>query len=115
MKIEHFENRAGGKGWIHIEHLLEPEQLGSKVRMYARVTIDPQASIGYHTHQGDGESYYIVSGSGRYQSEEGCYTVQSGDHLWTGDGHSHGIENTGSTPLVILAMILVSDPTANSK
>ena len=25
-QTEHFENRAGGKGWIHIEHLLPEEE-----------------------------------------------------------------------------------------
>ena len=38
--IEHYENRAGGKGTMHIERLLSPEEMGPHVKMYARVTID---------------------------------------------------------------------------
>ena len=103
-KIHHFENRAGGKGWIHIEDLLTKEELNDKVKMYARVTIDPHASIGYHTHQGDGESYFIVSGEGMYNDDGNLRKVGPGDVTWTGDGHSHGIENIGDQDLIMIAL-----------
>ena len=82
-QTEHFENRAGGKGWIHIEHLLPEEEKGM-IKMYARVTIDPHASIGFHRHEGDGESYYIVSGKGAYSGEEKqviCCAVRKNDYV----------------------------------
>ena len=31
--IEHYENRAGGKGTMHIERLLSPEEMGPHVKM----------------------------------------------------------------------------------
>ncbi len=78
--IQHFENRAGGKGWIHIEHLLDSDALGSHVKMYARVTIDPHASIGvYHLHQGDGESYLIEKGTALYHADGVTRTLHPGD------------------------------------
>lgn len=104
--IQHFENRAGGKGWIHIEDLLPSEALGSHVKMYARVTIDPHASIGIHQHQGDGESYVIVKGCARYHSDGTTRTLQPGDNTWTPSGHSHGIENNTDEELVLIALIL---------
>ena len=93
--IQHFENRAGGKGWIHIEHLLDSDALGSHVKMYARVTIDPHASIGVHLHQGDGESYLIEKGTALYHADGVTRTLHPGDHTWTPNGHRHGIENPG--------------------
>ena len=64
--IEHYENRAGGKGTMHIERLLSPEEMGPHVKMYARVTIDVGSSLGYHAHHGDSETYYILEGKARY-------------------------------------------------
>ena len=61
-EVEHYENRCGGKGTMHIERLLQSEEMGSGVKMYAKVTIDVDASLGVHQHIGDGESYYILQG-----------------------------------------------------
>ena len=60
--IEHYEKRAGGTGTMHIERLLSKEEAGCHVSMYAKVTIDVHASLGYHPHQGDSETYYILQG-----------------------------------------------------
>ena len=103
--IQHFEKRAGGKGWIHIEHLLPEEEKGM-VKMYARVTIDPHASIGFHRHEGDGESYYIVSGKGAYNDNGQIYEVHAADSTWTPSGSSHGIENIADEPLVLIALVI---------
>ena len=40
QKVEDYFERCGGKGWMHIERLLVPEELGPHVKMYAKVTID---------------------------------------------------------------------------
>ena len=94
-QTEHFENRAGGKGWIHIEHLLPEEEKGM-VKMYARVTIDPHASIGFHRHEGDGE----------YNDNGQIYEVHAADSTWTPSGSSHGIENIADEPLVLIALVI---------
>ena len=107
--IQHFENRAGGKGWIHIEHLLDSDALGSHVKMYARVTIDPHASIGVHLHQGDGESYLIEKGTALYHADGVTRTLHPGDHTWTPNGHRHGIENPGEVDLVLIALIITQE------
>ena len=88
--IQHFENRAGGKGWIHIEHLLDGDALGSHVKMYARVTIDPHASIGVHLHQGDGERYLIEKGTDRYPAGRSYLDAQraSSRHRKSGRGRA---------------------------
>ncbi len=104
--IRHYENRAGGKGWIHIEDLLDAKALGSQVKMYARVTVDPHASIGVHTHQGDGESYLIVKGEALYHEDGKERRIHAGEVTWTGSGHCHGIENLGEEALVLIALII---------
>ena len=47
-EIEHYEKRSGGTGTMHIERLLQPEEMGEHVTMYAKVTIDVNSSLGVH-------------------------------------------------------------------
>lgn len=109
--IEHYEKRAGGLGTIHIERLLTPPEMGNHVKMYAKVTIDVASSIGFHAHNGDGESYYVIQGNALYRDNEKSYPLHVGDVTFTPDGSSHGIENIGNEPLVIMALIIACDTT----
>ena len=106
QKIQHFENRAGGKGWIHMEHLLCEDLQTDEVKLYAKVTIEPHASIGYHQHNGDGESYTFIQGEGMYNDNGTLRKVKAGDYTWTGNGQSHGIENTSDEDLVMIALVI---------
>ena len=108
-KIEHFEKRAGGKGTIHIEHLLEDHQKHDINKLYAKFTIDVDSSIGIHQHVNDTESYTIVSGKGKYYNNGTYIDVYSNDVLFCDDGQSHGLENTGDEPLVFFALIQKKD------
>lgn len=108
-KIEHFENRAGGKGTIHIEHLLEEHQKHATNKLYAKVTIDVNSSIGIHQHVNDSEVYTIVSGKGSYYDNGIYIDVYPNDVLFCDDGQYHGLENTGDEPLVFFALIQKKD------
>lgn len=104
--IEHYEQRCGGKGTMHIERLLEAKELGDNVKMYAKVTIDVNSSLGVHQHTGDGESYYILQGNALYNDNGTMRELHPGDITFTFDGQSHGIENIGDEPLVFMALII---------
>lgn len=108
-EIEHYEKRAGGKGTMHIERLLPPEILKEHVKMYAKVTIDVNSSLGYHPHIEDGESYYILQGTAAYNDNGKMETLHVGDCTFTPAGSSHGIENIGQEPLIFMAIILKDD------
>ena len=107
-EIQHYENRNGGKGTMHVEHLLSSEKLGPNVKMYAKVTIDVGASLGVHPHIGDAESYYILQGTALYNDNGTMRKLSVGDVTYTPDGKSHGIENIGDEPLVFMAVIIKS-------
>ena len=107
--VEHYENRAGGKGMVHIERLLTPEEMGPNVKMYAKVTVDVNSSLGYHPHNGDSETYYILEGTASYNDNGNIRTVTVGDVTHTPSGQSHGIENIGDQPLVFMALIIASE------
>lgn len=106
LPVEHYEKRAGGNGTMHIERLLTNEEAGANVPMYARVTIDVNSSLGYHLHDGETETYYILQGKGLYNDNGVEREVKQGDVTFTTSGSSHGIANIGDEPLVFMALII---------
>lgn len=96
-----------GVGEITVRNLLNgaPEMSG-KGRVFAHTTVWPHAGIGYHVHQGDSETYYILSGTGRYNDNGTIMTVHAGDVTYTAPGEGHGIEAIGDEPVEMIALIL---------
>lgn len=89
--------------------LLNPEQLGDHVKLFASLTMQPGDAMAPHEHTGDSEVYYIVAGTGEYTDNSEVYPVKAGDVLWCPDGSSHGMKNTGDTPLNFIALIIKSN------
>ena len=106
MVTQNIENMRGGKGTVAIKHLLNPEELLGKGRLFAENTVPPGASIGLHRHEGDVEAYYVIAGNGVYYNDGERYAIKVGDLTLVDDQHQHSIENTGDTPLVFIALIL---------
>ena len=65
----------------------------------------PGASIGYHSHDDDSETIYILSGTGRSLCDGVYEPLKAGDSQHCGKGHSHNLENTGDEDLVLFAVI----------
>ena len=101
------KNMKGGNGEVVLEHVLNDEALGSKCRLYAKVTLAPGCSIGYHTHAGEAVCFYFLSGEGLFDDNGTKRNVKPGDVTLTGNGRGHGIENAGSKDLVFMALILL--------
>lgn len=104
--VEIKENHLGGRGRLTMEKLIDGEQLNGKCGLFAKVTMDPQASLGYHEHHGETETYYILSGQGIYDDNGTKVPASAGDVFFCEDGCGHAIENTGSEPLVFIALII---------
>lgn len=96
----------GGKGNVITTKLLEGDQFQGKGRLFSKMVLKPGHSIGYHQHTGDIEAYYILSGQGTLNDNGAVTTVAAGDVVFTGNGESHAIENTGGDDLVFIALIL---------
>jgi mannose-6-phosphate isomerase-like protein (cupin superfamily) len=96
----------GGKGTVEIQHVFRQEELKGKARLFARMTVAPGSSIGYHVHEGEEEIFYILSGSGLVVEQDVSTRVGPGDAVLTGAG-GHSIENQGDTPLELVAAILL--------
>jgi mannose-6-phosphate isomerase-like protein (cupin superfamily) len=100
------EKMRGGEGSVKVEHLLALDEMYEKGRLYALLTLEPGSSIGYHVHEGEMESYYIISGEAEYQDGDETSTLLPGDTSLTMDGDGHSIKSIGEAPLVLIAQIL---------
>ena len=101
------QNKANGKGEITIEHILGADQLGGN-DMFAKVTIPPGCSIGYHEHHGNTETYHILQGQALYSDNGTESTIKAGTTTFCPDGEGHSIENNGTEDLVFMALITKS-------
>ena len=105
MGCERIENMAGGKGHVLRQQFLTEDQMYRKNRVFAKMTIEPGCSLGYHIHHGDAEAYYILSGEGEYDDNGSIRTVKAGDVTYTPDGKGHSIENKSTADLVFIALV----------
>lgn len=110
MKIERtrkiIEKRFGGKGHLIADSVLSANEMSGGCRMYSEITLEEGCSLGIHPHNGESETYFILCGKGLYYDNGKEYEVTAGDVLFCDDGESHGLENTGSTDLKFVALIL---------
>ena len=96
-----------GIGEITVRSLLNgPEEMENKGRVFGHTTVYPGSKIGLHTHKGDAETYYILSGHGKYNDNGTIVTVHPGDTTICNDGELHGLVNDGTEPLEFIALIL---------
>lgn len=102
------EKMRGGEGSVQIIDLLPPEFINEKCRLFAKIVIPPKASIGFHSHVGEFEAYYIISGNAVTADDSGKeYTLGPGDGMYTGFGEGHTIRNDEDRDLEFMALILM--------
>ena len=96
-----------GLGEITVRSLLNGEEdMYGKGRIFAHTTVNQGAGIGYHIHENESETYYILSGVGKFNDNGVIRTVTAGNLTFTGAGEGHAIENAGDVPLEMIALIL---------
>ena len=100
------ENMRGGDGSVKIEHLLTPGEMNNKGRLFAKITLEPGCSIGHHVHEGEMESFFIISGQAQYDDNGETVTLNPGDTTHTPGGAGHAVKCLGDVPLEMIALIL---------
>lgn len=93
-------NFKDGEGEAHIRKYNDP-QMGSIVN----ITLPVGSSIGLHTHKGNCEIVYVLSGAGTYIDDGETSPLTAGMTTYCPEGHSHSIINTGKQPLVLLGVL----------
>jgi mannose-6-phosphate isomerase-like protein (cupin superfamily) len=106
MPSEVRPNMRGGEGEVTVQHLFTSPEFGGKVRLCARLSIPPGASIGHHQHTGEDEVYLITRGTGLLTEEGRESRVTTGTAILTGQGASHALRNDTTEPLEVLAFIV---------
>ena len=89
----------GGEGEAHARLIEDPQ---GKI-MHG--TLPPGSSIGVHTHQGNYEVMYFLSGTGVVTDDGAEIPVGPGVVQYCPPGHSHGVRNTGDEDLVMFCVI----------
>ena len=103
------EKPRGGAGEMKCDFAFQmgkaPE--GSSFQVAAYQTLEPGSGVGYHQHVDNEELYVILSGQGTF-TDNGKVgkPVGPGDMTLTLKGEWHGIDNTGSEPLIFIAVIV---------
>ncbi|MFA9398671.1 MAG: cupin domain-containing protein [Clostridiaceae bacterium] len=95
-----------GKGQAKLEHIIEGEEFCGKGRLFAKMTIAPGNSVGYHKHVGDCEAYYILEGEGVLVENGEEKVIKKGEVTYCKEGDSHSIENASDKDLVFIALVL---------
>ena len=106
-KIEYREHMRGGDGVVVITNYINgPEELNGKGRLFAKITLNPGCSIGYHVHEGDAELFYIMKGTAEYNDNGQIRTVTAGDVTICPAGEGHGIANKTEDIVELTAVIV---------
>mgnify|MGYP002543096700 CR=1 FL=1 len=108
MPFEERPHMRGGEGTIRLLAALSPEECIPPVRLFSRITIPAGGSIGYHIHEQETEFYYVLSGEGVMDDNGTPVAIAAGDATVTRDQEGHGVVNTGTCPLELLAMIVAN-------
>ena len=104
-ETEERQNMRGGTGTVRIEHYWKKGDLLAKTRLCAKLVLEVGASIGPHSHDQEEEVYIVLRGRGRIIEADAAIEIGPGDSVLTGNGASHAVENIGTEPLEMVAVI----------
>ncbi len=105
-QIEYREHMRGGDGTVQITNFITgPAELNDKGRLFAKITLNPGCSIGYHVHEGDAELFYILKGTAEYSDNGTITQVSAGDVTICPAGTGHGIANRTDEVVELVAVI----------
>ncbi len=83
------------------------EGFNPKVRMFSLVELEPGKEVGFHTHSGENETYFFLSGTGVYSDNGTDVPILPGMTTFCPDGEGHGVKNTGNELIRFICMIVV--------
>jgi len=66
---------------------------------------EPGQSHALHAHVGMDKMYYVVEGEGEFLLEGRELAMRAGDLMVAPDGVPHGVRNTGTGRLLVLAVL----------
>lgn len=92
-----------------INRIVTNEELFDKGSMFAHVRLRKGDKVDWHTHNGEAEYYYILSGTGIYTDSDGSeYEVYENDVCTILPEGGHAIRNDNDDVLEFIALIVYS-------
>jgi mannose-6-phosphate isomerase-like protein (cupin superfamily) len=107
LKVTVTQNMRGGEGNIIIRNLADKAEMHDKARLFAQITIKPRCSIGFHTHENESETYFMLSGKALYDDNGTQSELSPGDVTITSPGQGHSIANQGDEDVELIALIVL--------
>lgn len=106
-RIEYREHMRDGEGTVKLTHLISgPEELNDKGRLFAKITLEPGCSIGYHVHEKDSELFLILKGTAEYSDNGRITEVSAGDVTICECGSGHSIANKTDETVELAAVVI---------
>ncbi len=104
--VKQNEHMRGGDGVVEVASFATPDEMNGKGRLFAKITIKPGCSIGWHVHEGESEIFYIIEGTAEYNDNGETRTVTAGDSTICPAGSGHGIANKSDKTVSLIALIV---------
>ena len=102
-----FKCIRNGNGNTEMHKILNSaDEMYGKGRMFNHMFLAPGNSIGEHTHEGDNEIFYFLSGKGEYNDNGTIVEINAGDTAICNSGEFHSLKTLGDEPLEFIALIL---------
>jgi mannose-6-phosphate isomerase-like protein (cupin superfamily) len=95
----------GGEGSIFARQLLA-ERPGSAIKGLVLNRLPPGCSIGLHSHHGEEDFYYCISGQGVVTDNGNEVPFVPGTFQMTGHNETQALRNTGTEDLVFLGALV---------
>ena len=106
FQTDYRENMRGGNGTVEITNFVTPEELNSKGRMFANITLKPGCGIGFHMHENESELFYVMKGEVLYNDNGEECVLSAGDVMLCPAGSGHAVANNGAETAELCAVIV---------
>lgn len=101
--VEHLKD---GKGLAHLNMLKAEQHFDLPITLFAKIVLNPEDSVGYHTHTDDLEYYIMIEGElVADDNHEKEIVLVAGDVMKTGNGEGHSLENRSDRPAAFWAIV----------
>jgi mannose-6-phosphate isomerase-like protein (cupin superfamily) len=100
------EKLRGGEGAVTFHEFLAKQEAFGAGRLFSRSVLPAGASIGEHTHMGEFEVYYVLSGEAEVVDNGRAARLKTGDMHLCPSGECHSLRNPGPDDLEVLMLIL---------
>lgn len=107
--VEEKKHMFDGEGSLLMERILTNEQFHGMGRLFSRMTLKQGCSLGYHIHEGESETYFVLSGEAKCNDNGVIRTIRAGDITYTPSGSGHSLINENEEDFVFMALILYDE------